>query len=90
MSETEGDLDEGLPPFGAQRLPLTPCIPYNFRWRISELKLLLNDLKYLFEKHDIEHAMELYKCVQAELEELCVKLRDFIVAKRNWREELSK
>ena len=65
---------KGLPYEGLQRLPLTRNIPYNYRWRILNIKLMLNDLKELDKKHGIQSAHTLYITVQKEAEELCLKL----------------
>lgn len=65
---------KALPYESQQRLPITASIPYFFRWKIYNAKLLLNDLQYLVEKHEIPEAMELYNVVRGEISNLCFKL----------------
>ena len=81
---------EALPFVSQQRLPITANIPYFFRWKINQLKLMLNDLLYLAEKHKIKEATELYYIVQKEAEELFKKLGEHIKSKMKWAEELTK
>jgi len=76
---------EGLPDYTIQRLPLTAAIPYNFRWRILNLKLMLRDLQELADKHGIYNAGILYDTVCKECEELCAKLVSDILEVRKRR-----
>jgi len=76
---------EGLPDYTIQRLPLTAAIPYNFRWRILNLKLMLRDLQELADKHGIYNAGILYDTVCKETEELCAKLTSDILETRKRR-----
>ena len=79
---------EALPPFSMQRLPITYAIPYNFRWRINEMKLMMNDLQELTKKHEIRYAQDLYATVQNQCEALFKELNDKILAKQAWRKKL--
>lgn len=66
-------------PFSSQlRMPITAAVPMIFRWKIMQMKLLLNDLKYLHETHKIGWAQTLYITVQKECNELCEKLNEEI------------
>jgi len=73
---------QGLPYESQQRLPITANIPYFFRWKLMQLKLLLTDLAYLADKYHIENARELFYLVTMEAEDLCSKLVDLIDSKR--------
>jgi len=78
-------------PFQSQmRLPITASIPYFYRWKILQLKLLLTDLKYLYEKHRIESAIYLYDAVRMEADKLCDQLREEMIRIINKREEITK
>ena len=78
---------EQLPQEGLQRLPITAAIPYNFRWRILQLKQMLYDLEYLHVKYGIQSATHLMKAVKQEAEELLMKLTEEINQKRREREK---
>lgn len=67
------------------RLPLTANIPYYFRWKIMNLKLMLNDLVYLEEKYDIKVACDFYGIVAQEAEEVIGRMLKHIKQKREWR-----
>jgi len=82
MSE---EFAEGLPGCTIQRLALTAAIPYNFRWRVLNLKLMLRDLRELADKHGIYNAGVLYDTVCREAEELCAKLTSDILETRKRR-----
>jgi len=56
------------------RIPITSAIPYYFRWKIMQLKLMLKDLQELEEKHEIPNAPVLYKLVQDEANTLMAEL----------------
>lgn len=71
-----------LPFVSQQRLPITATIPYFYRWKINQIKLMLSDLDYLAEKHEIEAAHYLYKTVVREAELLFEKLQLEIETKR--------
>ena len=86
MSELREEWEE-LPHEGQQRLMITAAIPYNFRWRILQLKQMLYDLKYLAEKHGVINALALYEAVCNEAEELCRKMLEEINTKREWRKK---
>lgn len=63
------------------RIPITSAIPYYFRWKIMQLKLMLKDLQELEEKHEIRTAATLYKVVQDEANLLMAQLAEIIVEK---------
>ena len=81
---------EALPFVSQQRLPITANIPYFFRWKILQIKLMLNDLKELADKHDIAHASSLYEVVKEEAEHLFIKLSEHIKTKTEWQEKITK
>lgn len=81
---------DALPFVSQQRLPITANIPYFYRWKILNIKLLLNDLKELEKKHEIAHASSLYKIVQEEAEHLFIKISEHIKNKQEWQEKLTK
>jgi len=92
MSEDE----EGVPDFGdvfpkympTQRMPITPNIFYNLRWRILNLKLLILDLEYL-NKKGVKYAEDLRQIVLKEGEELCAKLIKQVQDRKRKRQKLS-
>lgn len=61
----------GLPYHSQQRLPITAALPYFYRWKINNLKLMLNDLKDLIDKHEIVWANDLYRLIAIETEDMC-------------------
>lgn len=71
-----------LPHQSQHNLPLTPAIPYYFRWKILNLKLLLADLRTLADKYNIENAEELYYTVMRETELECERIMNVINQKR--------
>ena len=81
---------EALPFVSQQRLPITANIPYFYRWKVLQIKLMLNDLKELASKHKITYANVLYNTVRMEAEELFKKIEEHIKAKTKWEEELTK
>jgi len=90
MSEL-GEEWNSLPTYGSQqRLMITSAIPYNFRWRILQLKQMLYDLEYLAKKYDIKAAIHLMEAVRREAEDLLMKLTEEIYYKRQQREETTK
>ena len=59
-------------PYGTLlRAPITASLPNFLRWKINAVKLMLNDLKYLYDKHNIPVAIDLYLTIQEEANELC-------------------
>ena len=46
---------------------ITRKIPYQIRWKIMQMKLLLNDLRDIAEKHDLPAAVELYQTLRDEV-----------------------
>jgi len=90
MSEL-GEEWNSLPTYGSQqRLMITSAIPYNFRWRILQLKQMLYDLEYLAKKYDIKAALKLIDVVRQEADNLCYQLMGEILEKQHKREELTK
>lgn len=81
---------EALPFVSQQRLPITANIPYFYRWKILQIKLMLSDLQYLYEKHKIKRAKELYTVVSNEAQILFRKLIEHITTKTKWEDELTK
>lgn len=77
-------------PFSTQmRLPITAAIPYFYRWKINQLKLLLNDIQYLAEKHHIKGAILLRSVATLEAEALCDALTAEILRTRTERQKLA-
>jgi len=74
---------DALPYTSTQRLPLTSCIPYFYRWKILNLKLMLNDLLEIHKKHGV-YTMALYNVVKKELSLLCDILSKEIKFKREY------
>ena len=60
---------------------ITPAIPYLFRWKVMQAKLLLRDLIELYEKHGIISAKYTIDAVKKEIEELCQKITSDILHK---------
>jgi len=81
MQIKEGQ-EERTYPYTIQNLPITVTIPYNFRWRVLQAKLMLADLKELCEKYGIVEACSLYETVRTEIGILMKKLKEEIEAKR--------
>jgi len=79
---------KALPYESQQRLPITRNIPYFFRWKILQIKLLLNDVQYLIDKHNIDETRSLYVLLQGEAGDLCDDLFELIAKKRKWRRGL--
>lgn len=69
------------------KTPITNAIPYFYRWKINQIKLLLADIYTLGDKYDIDGWDELYGQVQAEAERLCLRLAKSIEHKRKLREK---
>jgi len=80
---------DALPHTTNFRVPVTASTPYFFRWKINQLKLMLNDLKDLRDKHQVESASQLYDLLMEEADMLCEQLFAIIDEKRKWRESLS-
>lgn len=75
-------------PFSTQlRLPITAAVPMFFRWKIMQMKLLLNDIKYLRDTLKVPVAHGLYIIVEAEAAELMAQLYDEIERVRKKRGE---
>ena len=82
-----GDEWDNLP-FGTQmRIPITAAVPMWFRWKIMQMKLLMNDLEYLEAHHKIQNAAVLRHIVNVECEELCETLAKEIVKIQEKRRE---
>ena len=67
--------------------PITSAIPYFYRWKINQLKLMAQDLIVLRDKLGINWAGQLLNEVQAEGERLCRQLTESINRKRQQREK---
>jgi len=53
--------------FAPRDYMITRKIPYQIRWKIMHMKLLLNDVKDIAEKHDLPAAVELYQTLRDEV-----------------------
>lgn len=83
-------MDEGMKPEGYVPQffqPITSAIPYFYRWKLSQAKLLLNDLAYLQDKHDIAWAGILYARVAKEVDRMCARMAALIQNAREKREK---
>jgi hypothetical protein len=69
------------------KTPITSAIPYFYRWKINQLKLMLADITTLEEKYEVMWAKVLRINVQAEAERLCQQLAESIEHKRLLREK---
>jgi len=56
------------------RLPITAAIPYFYRWKVLQLRLMLRDLKLLQEHYNIYNAGVLYDKVCNDAEEMLAQL----------------
>jgi len=88
--EADEAMDKDALPFQSiHRIKVTACIPYHYRWKINECKLMLLDLKFLDEKLGVYAAKALYDIVQKETEDIFAKMHDDIQYLRKKRKELS-
>jgi len=72
-----------------RELPITAAIPYIFRWKILQAKLLLADLEYLYKKHQISTALPLFNAVCKETDEMCAALLYDITDRQYKRNKLA-
>ena len=87
MSEFAEEYDKQ--PYGSvMREMITPAIPYLFRWKIMQAKLLLRDLIELYEKHGIISAKYTIDAVKQQIEELCQKITSDILEKESIMQRL--
>jgi len=86
MSEEPSIYPEYTP---LREMPITASIPYLYRWKILNLKLMLNDLQYLADKHGIYSAGIMIDLVCKEAEEMIAAITTDINEKRAWREKLA-
>lgn len=75
---------KGLPGWGIQKLPITSAIPYYFRWKINQIKLMLQDLEFLKIRYGIR-TDDLMETVKKEALELCIVLNELIKLKQEAR-----
>ena len=73
-----------------REMPITASIPYIFRWKILNAKLLLADIETLAYKYKLENATLLYTEIKKEVDELCLKILADIKSKQEMREKLVK
>lgn len=66
--------------------PITSAIPYFYRWKINQIKLMLADIEVLVDKHDVAEAVSLYTEVKMEANRLCKQLADSIMNKAKLRD----
>jgi hypothetical protein len=69
------------------KTPITNAIPYFYRWKINQIKLMLADVQTLKDKYDIQWASELYFELQMEANRLCGQLAQSIQRKKKLREK---
>ena len=71
-----------------REMPITASIPYLYRWKILNLKLMINDIAYLYKEHKISTALPLYHAAIKEAEDLCAQLLFEITNRQHEREKL--
>ena len=54
-------------------------VPYIFRWKILEMKLMLNDVLELSKKHNLKNAEELYEQLKEEFDSYILEMIDNII-----------
>jgi len=70
-------------PYGSMlKQPITANIPYLYRWKILQIKLMLQDLRQLQDKHGIDGIQPLITIVKKEAEDLVYQLWQHIAADR--------
>jgi len=78
-------------PYGSMlKQPITANIPYLYRWKLLQIKLMLQDLQQLQDKHGIENAQHLITLVKKEAADLIDQLWQHIAEKRTIRNKLLK
>jgi hypothetical protein len=68
---------------------ITRRIPYQIRWKIMHLKLLLNDIKDIAEKHDIPAASELYQTMRYEANSYLSELNNKMMRRKRGKDDNS-
>ena len=68
-------------------VPITSSIPYFFRWRILQCKLMLADIDTLIGKYDVPRAKLLKELVLLEVNDLCDRLYEAAAGRRERREQ---
>jgi len=61
---------------------ITRNIPYQIRWKIMHMKLMLYDLKELKDKYGIESAMVLYEVVREDINEYLKEVAKLLYSKK--------
>jgi len=56
------------------RLPITAAVPYFYRWKVLQLRLMLRDLKLLADQYGLHNAGILYDKVANDAEEMLAQL----------------
>jgi len=56
------------------RLPITAAVPYFYRWKVLQLRLMLRDLKLLKEQYNLYNAGVLYDKICNDAEEMLARL----------------
>lgn len=72
---------KGLPFDDQHRAMITVNLPFFFRWKVMQIKLMLNDLKDIQKYHGVD-VEPLYEQVKEEAQTLMSRLADDIVRKR--------
>ena len=67
--------------------PITNAIPYFYRWKINQIKLMRADLQTLYEKYGIAEAKILMVEVDEEIARLCAQLAESIHRKQGLRKK---
>lgn len=70
-----------------REMPITASIPYLFRWKILNAKLLIADLETLAIKHKIAGAQDLILTVAIETNEMCKRINMDILERRKERKK---
>lgn len=78
---------DALPYDSSYRTPITASIPYFFRWKINQAKLMLSDIETLRTKYKLVNADELHEIIKQETEILFKQLAVLIKQKQTWREK---
>jgi hypothetical protein len=61
---------------------ITRNIPYQIRWKIMHMKLMLYDLKELKDKYGIESAMVLYEVVREDINDYLKEVAKLLYSKK--------
>ena len=68
---------------------ITRRIPYQIRWKIMHLKLLLNDIRDIAEKHDLPAAAALYQTMRDEANSYLSELNNKMMGKKRGKDDNS-